>query len=255
MSEILYEKNDHIAFISLNRPQALNAINRSLANQLIKAWIDFRDDKDVWVAILSGQGESFCTGADIKEMDIGKWEFRQSLLFGDEPIGPSEYNVWKPIIAATHGHVNGGGLWLALQSDIRIAATNSLFGAGETRVNLPVLIAPFLSDYMPRCIAAEILLTADPMDAQRAYEIGLVNKIVPQDQLMNEATKVAQKICKRGPLSVWATKELSIRSRYKDYDAILSLIAHIAPPIWNSEDSAEGKRAFIEKKTPIWKLR
>lgn len=255
MPEILYEKKEHIAFIRLNRPESLNAINRSLANELIKAWVDFRDDKNLWVAILSGEGKSFCAGADLKEMKRGKWEFRQSLLFGDEPIGPSNYKVWKPIIAATQGHVNGAGLWLALESDLRISADNAQFGTREARANVPALVAPFLSDYLPRGIAAEILFTAKSVNAQRAYQIGLVNKVVSEEELMIEAINMAEGLCDCGPLSVWASKELFLRTRYMDYQSALSLVEHIATPVWNSEDSIEAKKAFSEKRKPKWKLK
>jgi enoyl-CoA hydratase/carnithine racemase len=255
MSEVLYEKKGHVAFIRLNRPESLNAINRSLANQLIKVWVDFREDKNLWVAVLSGEGKSFCAGADVKEMERGKWEFRQSLLFGDEPIGPSSYRVWKPIIAATQGHVNGAGLWLACESDIVISTDTALFGTREARANVPALIAPFLSDYLPRGIAAEILFSAKPITARRAYEVGLVNKVVPEGQLMTEAIDMAEGICDCGPLSVWASKELFVRTRDMDRQSALSLVEQIAPPVWNSEDSIEAKQAFIEKRRPQWKLK
>jgi enoyl-CoA hydratase/carnithine racemase len=255
MLELLCEKKEHIAFIRLNRPESLNAINRSLANELIKVWVDFREDKNLWVAILSGEGKSFCAGADVKEMERGKWEFRQSLLFGDKPIGPSNYKVWKPIIAATQGHVNGAGLWLACECDIIISADNTLFGTRETRANIPALVAPFLSDYLPRGIAAEILFTGKPIDAQRAYQVGLVNKVIPEEQLMTEATNMAEEICDCGPLSVWASKELFLRTRYMDYQSSLALVEHIATPVWNSEDSIEAKKAFSEKRKPRWQLK
>lgn len=255
MSVVLYEKKEHIAYITLNRPESLNAINRAMVKELVKIWIDLRDDRTLWVAILSGKGKSFCSGADLKEMERGKWQFRQSLLFGDEPLAPSNYNVWKPIIAATQRHVNGAGLWLALACDIRISADNALFGTREVRANVPALVAPFLSDFMPRGIAAELLFTAHPIDAQRAYGMGLVNKVVPSEELMSTATSVAEEICECGPLSVWASKELLIRTRYMDYQSALALVEHIATPVWNSEDSAEAKQAFIEKRKPQWKLR
>ena len=255
MPEVLYEKNGHLAFIRLNRPESLNAINRSLADELIKVWVDFREDKNLWVAVLSGEGKSFCAGADVKEMERGKWEFRQSLLFGDKPIGPSNYKVWKPIISAIQGHVNGAGLWLALETDIRISADNALFGTREAKANVPALVAPFLSHYLPRGIAAEILFSAKPINAQRAYQIGLVNKVVPEGQLMTEAIDMAEEICDCGPLSVWASKELFLRTRDMDYQSALSLVEQIAPPVWNSEDSIEAKQAFIEKRKPQWKLK
>jgi enoyl-CoA hydratase/carnithine racemase len=255
MSEVLYEKKGHIAYITLNRPECLNAINRAMVKKLAEIWIDLRDDRNLWVAILSGNGKSFCSGADLKEMERGKWKFRQSLLFGDDPIAPSNYDVWKPIVVAVHHHVNGAGLWLALSCDIRISADNALLGTREARANIPALIAPFLSDFMPRGIAAELLFTARSIDARRAYEIGLVNKVVPEAELISTATSMAEEVCECGPQSVWASKELLVRTRYMDYQSALALTAHIATPVWNSEDSVEAKQAFIEKRKPRWKLR
>ena len=255
MSQVLYTKEGNIAYIKLNKPENLNAINRTMTRELAKIWVDFRDDSNLWVAIISGEGESFCVGADIKEMERGKWQFSQSLLFGDDRIGPSNYRIWKPLIAAVHGHVLGGGLVLALECDIRITSDNALFGIPEGRVNLPFLFAAFISDYLPRAIAAELMFTGKPIDAQRAYQLELVNRVVPYDDLMSTAINMAEEICMNGPLSNWAAKELFCRCRDMDYHSALSLVEHIAPPVWNAEDSIEAKQAFIEKRKPKWKLK
>ncbi len=255
MSVVVYKKEGHIAYINLNQPENRNAINRVMTRELAKIWVDFRDDNSLWVAILSGEGKSFCAGADVKEMERGRWQFRQSLIFGDDRMGPSNYKIWKPIIAAVQGHVFGAGLVLALECDIKVAADNALFGIPESRVNVPFLFAPFIADYMPRAVAAELMFTAKPLDAQRAYQIGLVNKVVPNDQLMPTAISVAEEICKNGPLSVWASKELFYRCRDMNYESALALVEYIAPPVWNAEDSIEAKRAFIEKRKPEWKLK
>jgi len=255
MSEIIFKKEGHLAYIKLNRPESLNAINRAMADALIEAWLTFREDRDLWVAIIYGEGKAFCAGADVKEMERGRWKFRQSLIFGEKPFGPSNYDVWKPVIAATHGHVNGAGLWLALECDMRISADNALYGTRETKANVPALIAPFLSDYLPRGIAAELMFTAKPLDAERAYQMGLINRVVPQSELLAATEKIAKTICENGPLSVWASKEMSQRTRYMDYKSALSLVEHIATPVWNSEDSRDAKQAFIEKRKPTWKLR
>lgn len=255
MSEVSFERRGHIALISLNRPESLNAINRAMGDGLIKAWQDFRDDNELWVGIVTGSGKSFCAGADIKEMERGEWKFSDSLLFGDRPIDPTSQRLWKPLIAATQGHVNGAGFWIALQCDIRIASEDARFGAGETRVNVPALIAPFLLNYLPRGVAAELVYTAKPLDAQRAYELGIVNRVVPRDQLLAEALEIAESICECGPLSVWASKEMSLRANATDFDGAVALIEHIATPVWNSQDSIEAKRAIMEKRKPKWQLR
>lgn len=186
---------------------------------------------------------------------MGRWEFRKSLLFGDDRLGPSNYKVWKPIIAAVHRHVYGAGLWLALECDIRIAADDARFGVPEAKVNVPVLFAPFLPHYLPRGVAAELLLTGNPIDAQRACQLGLVTKVVPGDQLISTATTIVEGICDNGPLASRATKEIFYRSCDMDYASAIALTEHIATPIFNSEDSIEAKRAFNEKRKPQWKLK
>lgn len=254
-SEVLYDKKGHIAYISLNRPESLNAVTRTMVKELAKIWIDFRDDSNLWVAVLSGEGKSYCAGADVKQLEVGKWEFRKSLLFGDDRIGPSNYKVWKPIIAALHRHVFGAGLWLSLECDIRIAAEDALFGVPEARVNIVTLFTPFLSNFIPRSVAEELLFTASPIDARRAYQVGLVNKVVPCDRLLSEATAMAERICENGPLSIWAMKEILSRSSGMDYQGVLALLKEVAEPVFNAEDTVEARQAFIEKRKPQWKLK
>ncbi|MGE5485146.1 MAG: enoyl-CoA hydratase/isomerase family protein [Ignavibacteriales bacterium] len=255
VSQVLYRKEGHIAYISLNNPERRNAINRSLVKELAGVWVDFRDDNDLWVAILSGEGQSFCSGADVKEMERGRWRLRESLIFGDDKVSSRNYGVWKPIVAAVHRHVFGAGLMLAMECDIKVASDDAIFGLPEGKVNIPTLLAPFLADYMPRALAAELVFTGKPIDAQRAYQAGMINKVVPREQLMAGAREYAEQICELGPLSLWATKELLYRTRYMDYESTVSFIEHVATPVWNSEDSVEGKRAFIEKRKPQWQVK
>jgi E-phenylitaconyl-CoA hydratase len=255
MSEVLYKKEGHIAHIRLNRPESRNAINRPLVRELAKIWVDFRDDGDLWVAILSGEGKSFCAGADVKEMERGKWRFRQSLVYGDERVGASNYQIWKPMIAAVHGHVYGAGLLLALESDIVVASEDALIGIPEARVNVPFLFAPFIYDFMPRAVANELMFTGKPLDAQRAYQLGIINRVVPSQEILSTARQIAEDICLCGPLANRAAKELAQRGRDMDFNSAVALIEHIAVPVWNAEDSIEAKQAFIEKRKPQWKLK
>ncbi len=255
MSEVLYRKEGYIAYVSLNRPERRNAINRTITRELAKIWVDFRDDTNCWVAIFSGEDRSFCAGADVKELERGKWQFRQSLVYGDERVGFSNYGIWKPIIAAVQGHVYGAGLVLALEADILIASEDALFGIPESKVNIPFLFAPFIYDYIPRPIANELMFTGHPIDSKRAYQLGLVNRVVPGNELMATAIKVAEDICLCGPLANWATKELASRCHDMDFSSALGMIEHIVTPVCNCEDSIEGKRAFVEKRKAQWKLR
>ncbi len=149
----------------------------------------------------------------------------------------------------------GAGLLLALESDIRVASEDALFGIPEGMVNVPTLFAPFICKYMPHAVACELLYTGKPMNAQRAFQIGLVNKVVSKDELMTAARETARQICENGPLSIWATKELLCRGGEMDYAGALALIEHLVPPVFNSEDSIEAKQAFIEKRKPVWRMK
>jgi len=255
MDSVDYRKDGHIAYIGLNDTNNLNAINRTMAKELTIVWKDYRDDKDLWVAILYGHGKSFCAGANVKEMERGKWNFRQSLVYGDDRFLPSQHGVYKPIIGAAQRHVFGAGLMLLLECDVRIVADNVKIGLPEGKVNVPFLAAPFVFEYIPRAIAMEMVLTGEPIDAKKAYEIAIVNEIVPEDNLMRAAEKKAEMIFKCGPLANWAAKELSLRCRDMDSSSALALVEHIVTPIWNSEDSTEAKKAFIEKRKPVWKVK
>jgi len=255
MSEVIYEKQGHIAHIKLNRPDRLNAISRSMAWELAEIWVDFRDDRDLWVAVLSGNGKSFCSGADMGEVQTDTWDFRQALPFGDDSLSPSKYHVWKPIIAAMHRHVFGLGFWLALECDIRIASDDASFALPEAKINMPVLFTARLSRYLPPGIVAELLLMARSIDAQRAYELGLLNAVVGYRELISTATSMAEELCKNGPLAQRAMKEVYSKTRNMDYTSALALTEHIVTPVFKSEDFVEAKRAFKEKRKPQWKLR
>ncbi len=256
MQPVKYEKEGKIAFITLNRPERLNAIDLKTTEELIKIWIDFKEDDQLWVAILNGEGRSFCAGADVEKMDLGgMWNISKSLIYGDKKMGPSNYSVWKPIIAAVHGHVLGAGFYLALECDLIIAAEDAEFGLPEPKVGIPTLFTPYLHNYLSPCLAMELLLTAERINAKRAYEVGLVNRVVSQDLLLDSAKSMAEKICQNGPLSLRAIKEVFQRSREMDSTSKLILLEQIFSPVENSEDAAEGKKAFQEKRKPQWKCR
>jgi len=229
-------------------------MGRVMAQELARAWVDFRDDDNLWVAIVGGAGKSFCAGADVKEMERGEWRFRDSVLMGDDSALPHAYEVYKPIIGAVQGHVYGGGLVMFLECDIRLAADNAKLGLPEGRVNVPFLFAPFVFDYMPRAVACEMILTGKPLDLQRAYALGMVNRVVPEADLMAAAEEMAEQVCQMGPLANFTAKELYTRGRYLDFQGALDLLERITPPVWNSQDSKEAKQAFIEKRKPQWKL-
>lgn len=263
MSFVIYEKKDRIAYITLNRPEKLNALGPEMVSELVDVWVDFRDDDNLWVAIITGKGKAFCAGADIRAMD----EAGYSALVGREHSScistspallstPAKYGVWKPIIAALNGYVLGAGLWLATVCDLRIAAADAEFGLPEPRAGVPTTVAaPLVRYFLPRGIAYELLLVGDKINAQRAYEAGIINKVVPSGELMTAATALAEKICENSPLAVRAMKEVMERGKDMDYEGGLTLTEHVFAVATNSEDRKEGFRAFKEKRKPEWKCR
>jgi len=258
MAKIEYEKNGNIACIILNRPESRNAIDREMVDTLHELWEDFEKDDSIRVGILTGAGGHFCAGYDVKAINDRQKEGldftrERSSMFGDKRIGPDGHNVTKPIIAALDGNVNGSGVWLALQSDIRIATDRTKFGLTEARYNFPVEFAALISKYMPRAIAAEMLFSLKFFSAVRFRELGIINEIVQEDKLMKRAEEIANDLLLKGPLSLMAMKKLL--NFDPNYEEKLSLSLERVVPVVNSEDTKEAVRAFVEKRKPDWKLK
>ena len=252
-----YAKEGRIAIFTLNRPDALNAMNLETIRQLHKAMIDFRDDPELWVGIVTGAGEkAFSAGADIKETLPFLREHRdRPWAFPAMPWRGLE--LWKPLIAAINGLALGGGLELALACDIRIAAENARFGSPEVAVGL--LPGWGGTQRLPRVLpwakAAEILLMGRPIDAQEAYRIGLINKIVPPEQVMPTAKEWAEIICQAAPLAVRAAKEAMLRGVSMSLEQGLQLENTLLSYLLGTEDFDEGITAFAEKRKPTFRGR
>ncbi len=258
MEHILYEKRGRIAHIIFNRPDKMNAINLQATKELGEIWREFRDDDEVWVGILSGNGRAFCVGADVEKIAPEKgarWSIDKSLILGEHKMGPSSYRVWKPLIAALHGYVLGAGFYMAMECDIRIASEEAEFGLPEPMVGIPTLFAPYMRDFLPRGLAMEMLLLGERITAKRAYEMGLVNRLVKKDGALSSAEELAERLCEKAPLALTAMKEVYRRSRDMDDHSALALIDNLFTPVMNSEDAVEGKRAFMEKRKPQWRCR
>ena len=256
---VIYEKKDHIAIVTMNRRKDLNAMDGEMMERLSDAWIDIRDDRNIWVTIITGAGKTaFSVGGDLKT-------FLPMIIEGDLRDMQSDtrplnavlrgFDVWKPIIAAVNGYCFGGGLEMLLGTDIRVASENAafavmeptwaLFPGGGTTVRLP--------RQLPFCRAMEMLLTANQFTAQEAYEIGLINKVVPREELMPTAMAYAEKIASNGPLAVQAIKESVLRGLA--LDAAYSIERLMSMLIFDSQDAKEGPKAFMEKRPAVWKGR
>lgn len=250
LTTIVYEKKGPVAYVTLNRPEKLNAMNETMHRELGEVWADFRDDDSLKVAILSGNGRCFSAGADLSDGVPDEYKYT-----GEFPDITQTQKIYKPIISALHSHVVGYGLWIALDTDIRIATEDTSFWLPEPQWGIATIPCAWFPKIMPWAIASELLLLAERISAQRAYDVGLINKIVAKDQLMIEAEKIANRFCELSPVAVQGMKESMIRASSLDYGAIDQITDSVQTRVMNSEDRKEGARAFIEKRAAQWSAR
>ena len=254
---VLYEKRDNVVIITLNRPDSLNSINRQLRQDLAEAITRFDGEADSYVAIVTGAGRAFCAGRDLKERANDNAEGRQARasdsMYPDRPYMWPQ--TWKPLIAAINGFALAGGWSIAQMCDLRIAAADAKLGITETKWSLLPPFGTILPKQLPLSAVLELCLTAQPITAQRAYDIGFVNKVVPGDALLEEAVTMAEQITENAPLAVQYFKELAYRGLNMSTQDISSLTYHMYDQLLTTEDSKEGPRAFAEKRKPRWQGR
>ena len=258
--DIIYEKKGRIVYITLNRPNKMNAMSALTNAEYMDAKRDFQSDPEVWVSIISGAGDrAFSSGHDLKEDTEEGFEedWKTSFWKPQRPTIFGTLEIWKPLIAAINGYCLAGGLEIALACDMRIATESARFGMSEV---LRALVpggggVQRLPRVVPLAIAMELLLTGDMIDAQEAYRIGLVNKVVSLPELMPTAETLARKICDNGPLTVRAIKESAMRGLDVPLEQALRLNSTLTHINHTTEDSMEGPRAFIEKRRPVYKGR
>ncbi|HZU04717.1 MAG TPA: enoyl-CoA hydratase-related protein [Chloroflexota bacterium] len=257
---VLFEKRNKIAYITINRPEKRNAIDHEVRKALAAAWLEVRDDPDIWIAILTGAGDvAFCAGGDLREnLARARGEFRPPELATAEGRSMMRYATYlrriglnKPVIAAVNGYAAGGGFGLALSCDIRLCSENAKFGAAEVRwSHMAGGQAYILPRTVPLGWAFWLCLTGQFIDAQTAYQIGIVQGVYPQARLMEEATKLAEVINANGPIVVQQTKEFI----YNSLDMPLSMAEKIESIYYErvrrSPDYDEGTAAFVEKRPP-----
>ncbi|MFC1872683.1 enoyl-CoA hydratase/isomerase family protein [Chloroflexota bacterium] len=253
---IEYSREGKIAYFTINHPEAYNAMNVQGLDELGAAMSKFKDDPEAWVGIITGAGDkAFCAGADIKDMLPF---LKENLQKNPENVPATHFrglNIWKPLIAAINGVALGGGLEIALACDIRIASEKAKLGVPEVSLGL---IPGWggtqrLARLVPGCIAAQMLFTGKPVDAAEAYRIGLVNAVVPPEEVMAKAREVAEAILKVGPLAVRAAKEAMTRGAEMDLEAGLTLENDLFAKLLDTEDYIEGIGAFREKRKPEFK--
>ena len=216
MSAVLYELDAHIATITYNRPDKLNAINGEMRRDLNDAFARFRDDEDAWVAIVTGAGKAFCVGADLKGEGNAAGEFPGT--FWEKPTAnsfESGWEIFKPVIAAVNGYCLGYGLTLVSWCDFVIASERAEFGMPEVAIGVPTIVGAIrLPQRLNWQYAMELLLTGERIDARRAHEIGLAGWVVPHDTLLIEARKLADRlVAVPTPLAQRAIKEMAVRSQ------------------------------------------
>lgn len=261
MSEIvLFEKRGRIGIITLNRPEARNAVNGDVASGVEAALDAIEADDDIWVGIVTantaGQEKPvFCAGADLKAINSGNAGGLNTKRGGFAGIAYRERR--KPIIVAVDGLATAGGCEIVLSCDLVVASNRSSFGLAEVKRNLIAGAGGLFR--LPRAIgrsaALEIILTGEPLAAQRAYELGLVNHVVAPDQVMPKALEIAERICAAAPLAVWASRKVVLASAYEDDETLINMTTAEFGAIMASEDTKEGLNAFIEKRLPNWKAR
>lgn len=254
-----------VTTITINRPERRNALDMAHFGALAKAWIDFRDDPDQRIAIVTGVGDSFCVGADLKSFVPAVTDNIEALAAGSSDIPADaglvavlrDFDLFKPVLAAVNGICVAGGMEMLLGTDIRIASSKATFGifepkrglfpGGGTTVRLPRQI--------PFPWAMEILLTGEAIDADRALRMGLVNAVVPPENLVPEARRWALRILENAPLAVQAVKRSVLTGLGLPLKEAFDQELRLAAEVFMTEDAKEGPRAFAEKRRPEWQGR
>jgi enoyl-CoA hydratase/carnithine racemase len=256
---VLYELDGHVATITYNRPEALNAINGELRRDLNAAFARFRDDEDAWVGIVTGAGRAFCVGADMRDTGSGNPVGEFAGTFWEKPTAnsfESGWEIFKPVIAAVNGYCLGYGLTMVTWCDFVIASETAEFGYPEVRIGVPTIVGAIrLPDRVGWQPAMELLLTGDRIDAARAKEIGLAGWVVPPDELMAAARRLADRLTRAAPLAARATKEVAARTRTMSTVEAIRFGETMRRVAGATEDAAEGMRAAAERREPRWQGR
>jgi len=252
-----YHRDGHVATITYNRPEALNAVNGAMRQALDAAWTEFREDEQAWVAIVTGAGRAFCAGADLRDgagatgaWPGSFWEWPTITTF------ESGMEIWKPTIAAVNGPCIGYGLTAVLACDFVLASERASFAYPEVKLGQATIVGALrLPDHVATVDALELLLTGDPIDAEHAREIGLAWRVHRHEDLLDAAGDLAERLCQGAPLAVRATNEMVRRGRRLGWTEAVRMGETMRRVVGQSEDAAEGARAWAEKRDPQWNAR
>lgn len=255
-----YEVQGRVALITLNRPEARNAVNGAVASGMESAIDRMEDDPEVWVGVLRANTEGqtrpvFSAGADLKAINSGEAGGLGTARGGFAGFAYRERR--KPVIAAVDGLATAGGCEIVLACDLVVATTRSSFGLAEAKRNLIAGAGGLfrLPNAIGRNVAMEAILTGEPLSAERAYQLGLVNRLVEPGQAVEEAMAMAARVCAAAPLAVWESRQVVLASEYADEDTLKQMTDAAMGVMMKSEDLKEGLEAFIEKREPVWKGR
>ena len=250
-----FDLDDGVASITINRPERRNALDAEHYQALSEAWQRVRDDTDVRVAVITGAGDrAFCAGADIKSWVGREVPLSELWLTQQGQLLNRGLEVWKPVIAAVNGFCVGGGMTLMMATDIRVASENATFSLAEVKRGIIAANggSQRVMQQMPYCIAMEMLLTGEAIDAETAARWGLINKVVPLGDLREAALDYARRIGANAPLAVQAAKELAIRSKDMSLAEGLRMEQFVNRILQQSRDTEEAKAAFADKRTPTF---
>ncbi|MBV9599369.1 MAG: crotonase/enoyl-CoA hydratase family protein [Chloroflexi bacterium] len=246
-------REGRVAIVVMDRPDARNAMNMEMTEQLDATYDELAHDEAIWVVVLTGAGDrAFCAGQDLKEVGLAGRR-RSAGGFG----GITRRDFGKPLIAAVNGFALGGGFEICLACDLVIAEEHATLGLPEVKRGIFAggggLVR--LGKRIPMALALEMAMTGEPVSAQRALELGLVNRVVPRGQSVRAAVELANVICEAAPLSVRLSKRVIRASLAQGEDELYALQAQLGAELYQTEDAREGPRAFVEKRAPRWQGR
>jgi len=250
---VLTERRGRILIITLNRPEQRNAVNAAVAQGVAAALDELDADPELSLGVLTGAGKGFCSGMDLKAFRAGE----RPQVEGRGFAGIVERSAEKPLIAAIEGFAVAGGLEVALACDLIVAARGARLGIPEVKRSLVAAGGALLRlpRTLPRNLAMELALTGEPIDAERAHALGLVNRLTEPGQALDAALELAEAIAANGPLALAATKRIMVRSADWPDSEFFAHQREIIDPVFSSEDAREGAAAFAERREPVWKGR